>query len=213
MKKLASRIIAAAALMALAATASFAQGPGGQGQGGGQFAQMRTKYKFTFQLMSMVRHIGEIDKNPKYTLTPAQAKRTLAILQPLRSKPKMTQDQAKNALKGLKPVFTVAQLNAMAKIKDRQPGQRRMGSGGPGGPGGAGGPGMRGNQAGPGGRPRMMDPNAMKDFNPFYAKPAAGDEFAKRRAQRWNDFFGDLQNKAKGGKSGGPTAKKGSPRK
>jgi hypothetical protein len=204
--KVTNRIIAAAALVALAAAAAFAQGPGGQGQGG-QFNQMREKYKFTFQLMSMVRHIGEIDKNPKYTLSPAQAKKTLAVLQPLRSKPKMTQDQAKNALKGLKPIFTVTQLNAMAKIKDRPMGQRRMGGGGPGGPGGPGGgafgrPGG-GGPGGPGGRPRMMDPNAMKDFNPFYTRAAKGDQLATRRAPRWNEFFGNLQNKAKAGNNSG----------
>ena len=199
MMQLTRRIITAAALTALAATAGFAQGPGGQGPGGGQFSQMREKYKFTFQLMSMARHIGEIDKDPKYTLTPEQAKQTLAVLQPLRKQPKLTQDQARNALKLLKPIFTVKQLNAMAKIKPPQFGQRGTGRGGPGEPGGPG---------RPGGRPRMMDPNAMKDFNPFYAKTAAGDEFAARRAKRWNDFFGDLQKKAKSGKSTGPPARK-----
>jgi hypothetical protein len=130
-----------------------------QQQGGGQFAQMREKYKYTFQLMSMTRHIGEINKNPKYALSSDQAKKVLAVLQPLRSKPKLTQDQAKDTLKKLKPIFTVNQLNAMAKIKSRPQGQR---------------PGMSGNQPGgnrPGGNSQMrhrMDPNAMKDFNPFY---------------------------------------------
>lgn len=200
MKKLTCRILAGAGLVAIVATTAFAQGPGGQGgPGGGMFAQMREKYKFTFQLMSMVRHIGEIDKNPKYALSPVQAKRTLAVLQPLRSKPKMTQDQAKDALRGLKPIFTVDQLNAMAKIKDRPMGQRRMGGGGPGGPGGPGG----GGPGGPGGRPRMMDPNAMKDFNPFYTKGGPKDEFSQRRAQRWNEFFGNLQNKATAGNNSG----------
>jgi len=186
-----SRRIAFAGVLVLFAAASYAQQPGG---GANPFAQMREKYKYTFQLMSMVRHIGDIDRDPKYTLTPAQAKKVLAVLQPLRSKPKMTQDQAKSALKGLKPIFTLAQLNAMARISSG-PGGRSgggMGMGGPGGPGGAPG----GNAAT---RPRF-DPNAMKDFNPFYAK-ASGNDFAARGAQRWNAFFAGLQARAKGSKS------------
>jgi hypothetical protein len=157
---------------------------------GGQFSQMQEKYKYTFQLMSMAHHIEEINKDPKYTLTQTQAKQVLAVLQPLRSKPKLTQDQSKEALRNLKKIFTTNQLNAMAKIKPRRPGQ----SGSAGRPGG--GPPPGGDRAG---RPRF-DPDAMKDFNPFYSKAAKGDEFAARRAARWNDFFKALENKAKGAK-------------
>ena len=154
------------------------------GGGDGQFSRTREKYKYTFQLMSMVRHIEEIDRNPKYKLTQDQAKQVLAILQPLRSKPKLTQDQAKEVLKRLKPVFTVTQLNAMAKIRNMRPV-------GQGGPGGQGRPGAQGR------RPRF-DPDAMKDFNPFYTKVSADDEWAARRAERWNRFFKALDARAKG---------------
>ena len=157
--------------------------------------------------MSMVRHIGDIDRDPKYTLTPAQAKKVLGVLQPLRSKPKMTQDQAKSALKGLQPILTLAQRNAMARIPSG-PGGRSggMGMGGPGGGRPGGGMGM-GGPGGPGGAPGgnagnrpSFDPNAMKDFNPFYAK-ASGNDFVARGAQRWNAFFAGLQARAKGSKS------------
>lgn len=200
MVKLSRRIAFACVLMLFAAT-TYAQQPGG---GSNAFSQMREKYKYTFQLMSMVRHIGDIDRDPKYKLTPAQAKKVLAVLQPLRSKPKMTQDQAKAALKGLKPIFTVAQLNAMARIPSspgvRPGGGTGMGGGRPGGPGGPGGaPG--GNR--PGGsaanRP-SFDPNAMKDFNPFYSK-ASGNSFAARGAQHTNALFAGLQARAKGSKA------------
>lgn len=190
------RVIAAAvALMAmLVCSASVAQEPPPpeprNGSSSGQFSQMREKYKYTFQLMSMAHHIGEINKDPKYALTQTQARKVLAVLQPLRSKPKLTQDQAKEALKKLKPVFTTTQLNAMAKIKPRRPGQGQPGAG----QGRPGGPPPGGDRAG---RPRF-DPNAMKDFNPFYAKAAKGDEFAARRAARWNDFFKALDSRAKG---------------
>lgn len=199
-----SRILAAAVVITLlAAAVSLAQGTSGQGSAA--FSQMREKYKYTFQLMSMVRHIGEIDKDSKYTLTAAQAKKVLAVLQPLRSKSKLTQDQAKDVLKQLKPIFTVNQLNAMARIKDPQPGTRPPTAGrtqGQGRPGGGT----------PGVRPRF-DPNAMKDFNPFYSNPKATDEISKRRAKRWNDFFTALQKKASGKAATLAPAKKAAPKK
>lgn len=198
MLKFSRRAIASASVLVFVATACFAQQ-----RGGGQFGQMREKYKYTFQLMTMVRHIGDIDKDRKYALSPVQAKRVLGVLQPLRSKPKLSQDQAKQALKSLKPVFTVNQLNAMARIKPRPQGQRGMGQGRQGG-GGPGGPG--GNRAGR----QRMDPNAMKDFNPFYAKAPAGG-FGARGAKRFNDLFTTLQKRAKGQSQASPRGAKPAP--
>jgi len=173
--------------LALSAGAAAAQQP----QGSSQFNAFREKHKYTFQLMQMVRHIGEIDKDKKYALTPAQAGKVLAILKPLRSKPKLTQDQAKQALKDLKKVFTADQLNAMARIRPMfRPGE----PGRPGQPGG-----MRGGPPGGGqgqNRERRWDPNAMKDFNPFYAQAKPDDERAKQRIKRYNDFFSALEKKA-----------------
>ena len=196
-------IIASLLLVVLIAATSVAQGPGGQG--GGQWSQMREKYKYTFQLMQMTRHIADIDKDPKYTLTKAQAKKVLVVLQPLRKKPKLTQDEAKSTLKKLKPIFTVKQLNAMAKIKPphRGPGMSGGGYGGQGGPPGGGPPG--GGQ--PGANRPNFDPNAMKDMNPFYSKVPAGDEWAAHRAKRWNEFFTAMDNKAKGKKTVSTTTK------
>lgn len=180
MSKTLNRILALTTLTLLIAGACLAQG-----QGGGQSSAFREEHKYTFQLMQTVRHIGDIDKDPKYTLSPAQAKQVLAVMKPIRAKSKLTQDQAKQALKDLKKIFTVAQLNAMAKIKTPA-GQHRMGSGGPGGPGGN----AQGN------RPRM-DAAAMKDFNPFYTKAGKSDPGAMGRAKRTNDTFSALEKKAK----------------
>lgn len=184
-----NRKLAIAALLTLiVASSCIAQGMmGGQG---GPFAQFREEHKFTFQLMQMVRHIGIINDDPKHTLTPAQAKQVLAVLNPLKAKPKLTQDQAKQALKDLKKIFTVDQLNAMAKIKMPM---RRPGMGGPGGPGGPGGMGRPG---GMGNRP-PMDPNAMKNFNPFYAKINKADPRSADRAKRMAGLFSGLESKAK----------------
>lgn len=186
MRKAFERVMALAILSLLVATASFAQG-----QAGGQFQQFREEHKYTFQLMQMVRHIGEIDKDAKHALTPTQAKQVLAVLKPLSTKPKLTQDQAKQALKDLKKIFTVDQLNAMAQIKSPQ---HRMGSGGPGGPGGPGGQRPQGN------RPHW-DPAAMKDFNPFYAKADKSDKMAADRTKRTTDFLKSLEKKSKAAKS------------
>jgi len=172
-------------LIALALAIIFATSALGQQQGGSQANSFREKYKYTFQLMQMVTHIGEIDKDKKYTLKPAQAKAVLAVLKPLRTQPKLTQDQAKTVLIKLKKPLTAAQLNAMARIKPKVE-QRRPS-------GGQGGPPRQGGQQGQ----RHFDANAMKDFNPFYTKVDPKDTRAVERSKRWNDFFTALEKKAK----------------
>ncbi len=174
-------IILAVLLVAIFAVTAVAQ----QQQGGGQFSAIREKYKYTFQLMTMVRHIGEINKDKKYTLTPAQAKSVLAILKPWRTKPKMTQDQAKTVAKNLKKVFTASQLNAMARIKSH------FGQGPR--PGGQGGDRPRNQNGGQ----HRFDPNRFKDVNPFYTKIDKNDPRSAERVKRWNEFFAGLEARAK----------------
>lgn len=207
-------------LLVITAVAAIAQPP--PGAGGFQMTpemqrqmeawrKWREAHKYTFQLTSTLRALEEIDKDPKTKLTPAQAKKILTVLQPYRNKPKMTQDDAKNALKGIKAALNVNQLNAIARIEAERR-NRRGGFGGPGGggmgmrpgaPGGppAGAPGARpGGAPGAGGRPggnfRMPDPSQMKDFNPF--KPDTSTPFGQRAAQRWSEFFKGLQQRASG---------------
>jgi len=208
-------------LLAAAAVAAVAQPP--PGAGGFQmtpemqrrmeeFRKWRETHKYTFQLTSTLRALEQIDKDPKTKLTPAQAKKILAVLQPYRDKPKMTQDDAKNALKGIKAALSVDQLNAMARFEAERR-NRRGGFGGPGGggmgmrpgssPGGppGGAPGARpGGAPGAGNRPdgnfRMPNPAQMKDFNPF--KPDTSSPFGQRSAEYWNNFFKGLQQRAAG---------------
>ena len=213
-------------LLLITAVAAVAQPP--PGAGGFQMTpemqkqieawrKWREAHKYTFQLTSTLRALIEIDKDQKTKLTPTQAKKILAVLQPYRNKPKMTQDDAKNALKGIKAALNVDQLNAIARIEAERR-NRRGGFGGPGagagggmgmrpggpggGPGGmprggAGGAGARpGGPGGPGGGFRMPDPSRMKDFNPF--KPDTSTPFGQRAAQMWNEFFKGLQQRAAG---------------
>ncbi len=202
------------AFVVMAAMAAVAQPP--PGAGGFQmtpemqrrmeeFRKWREAHKYTFQLTSTLRGLEMLDRDAKTKLTPAQAKKILAVLQPLRNKPKMTQDDAKNALKQIKAALTVNQLNALARFEA----ERRNRRGGPGGgmgmrPGGMGGPpggapGARpGAPGGPGGaRPQMPNLSQMKDFNPFKPNPQMGP-FGQRAAEYWNNFFKGLQQRAAG---------------
>ncbi|MCS6950064.1 MAG: hypothetical protein RMM06_09175 [Armatimonadota bacterium] len=209
-------------LWALGAVVAVAQPP--PGAGGFQMTpemqrqmeawrKWREAHEHTFRLTSTLRALEEIDRDPKTKLTPAQAKKILDVLQPYRNKPKMTQDDAKNALKGIKSALNVTQLNAIARIEAERR-NRRGGFGGPGGgpggggmgmrPGGPGGGGMGMRPGGPGGAPaggggagggfRAFDPARMKDFNPF--KPDTSTPWGQRAAERWNAFFKGLQQRA-----------------
>jgi len=175
-----------AILISLILALVFAATAFAQQQGTSQTNPMREKYKYTFQLMQMVGHISDIDKDKKYTLTPTQAKSVLAVLKPLRTQPKLTQDQAKTVLVKLKKPLTATQLNAMARIKPKVQQHRPNG--------GQGGPPRQGGQQGQ----RHFDPNAMKDFNPFYTKIDPKDTRAVERSKRWNDFFATIERKSKG---------------
>lgn len=182
MKRLALVLIL---LIALCVAAS-AQGPGGPGGGSGPFAQFRESHKYTFMLSRMAANIGRLSES-KAPLTPKQAKAVLAVLQPLRKKTSLTQDEAKDSTKKLKAVLTEKQLTAIGKMK---PEHRFGGPGGQGRPGGQGGQG-RMPQMQPGqGRPRF-DMSAMKNFNPF--NPPKGTPMAERGAKRMNDLFDDLK--------------------
>lgn len=173
-----------------AGTRSASSQAGNGAVGGGQasgdmrqrFAEFQEQHKYTFQLMRMAGNIGKLDE-AQAPLTKAQAKQVLAVLQPLRAKETLTQDEAKEALKGLKKVLTEKQLNKIAAMK--QP-ERRGG-------------GMGGNRArteggrAPGGqRPPRMDPNAMKNFNPFNTDSPMG----ARGRERWDETFKALEAKA-----------------
>jgi len=169
----------------LMAASAIAQPPGPPPGGG--------RDNPTFQLMRMVDNIGALEKDKKHSLSAAQAKKVLAILKPLRAKSKLTQAQAKQALASLKKVFAVGQLNAMARIKPKFQSGPRPNQGPP--PAGPGGP-----PPGPppdfktGGPP---GPNAMQDFNPFYAKAPKGDKRAQEQVTKMDKFFAGLEAKAK----------------
>ncbi|HEY3418600.1 MAG TPA: hypothetical protein VGM23_17120 [Armatimonadota bacterium] len=184
------------------ATTTTTAGGGGMqgGGGGGQFAQMREKYKNTFALSRFAGNIGKLEEEGKVPLTPAQAKAVLAVLEPLRTKTTLSQDEAKDALKGLKAALNEQQLTEIGKMKQPQRGRGQGGGMGQGGQGGGmgqgGGRGQGGGTGQGGGQRRAFDPNTMKDFNPF--NPPKDSPMAQRGIERWNKFFDALKKKANG---------------
>lgn len=152
----------------------------------------------------MVTNIGRLEQDGKQPLSGDQAKQLLAILQPLRAKDKLTQDEAKDTFFAVQKVLTMEQRTAIDALPVLRRGGGRPGGPGVGGfggaPGAGGSAGMGGGRpgAGPGGagggQRRQFDPEAMKDFNPFNpANPMGGQRSAGRMAK----FFTDLEAKAK----------------
>ncbi len=182
-----------------------------------KFVQFQETHKYTFQLMGLVGNIMRMERDGKTPLTAQQAKELLAVLQPLRKQEKLTQDDAKAAIRDVQRVLTEAQRNAIAAMPERDGGRRATGGGGgagngggmrggpppgggappPGGPGGGpgGAPGGRGGAGGDGARGArpMMDPTTMQNFNPFY-KPDGED--TGRMSRRWDTLFETLEKKA-----------------
>ncbi len=160
---------AAAITTLLAASGAFAQGgpPGGGGPGGFQpspemmkkFQALRKwndKHPNIGRVSQTLRAVGEMDKDPKTKITPAQAKKMLAVIRPWQKRPVMTDAQALQVNKQLTAAMTLPQIKKMATMP--RMGGRRGGGGGGGGSGGGGagrpgGGGFAGGGGGGGGRP------------------------------------------------------------
>ncbi len=190
----------AVATLVLTVAVAIAQPPP---QMAAQWQKFREEHKYHFQLRETFLKLGELEKKGGQTaLTKDQAKKLLAIFQPLTKKEKLTADEAKEALKKIKAVLKADQLNALQRIQLPRMGRPGGGPGGPGGaPGGPAGPGGLGGGPGGSGGPRF-DPSQMRNFNPLSLvvkvdpkSPMA--EFAKRRAERIKEVLSLLEKKAK----------------
>jgi hypothetical protein len=200
-----SRFILAGLLLALAVAPALAQGPGGPGGGGGMSPQMqkfREQTKYKRQLGGQIRAIAEINRDPSTAVSPAQAKKLLAILKPWTSRDKMTEDQAKGLILQVKSVMTARQLTALGNYKPQRGGG--FGGGGAGRPGGGGfgrpggGPGGPG---GPGGARRAFDPSrlaAMRDSNFLSTKIYPSNPFSQRRVESNQRMIAMLEARAHG---------------
>lgn len=169
--------------------------PGGAGRSGMHRMQIPG-----FELSRLAGQISMLNADKAHALTRDQSRAVLKLLYPLRDKPKLPAAEAKEVTVRLRKVLTKSQLETISKIRPQfgpggrrqmPQGERRNGQMQQRGPGSQG-----ENQTGEVRRPRRFDPEAMKDFNPFYAKPAKGDPMAERMSHRWDDFFKDLWARA-----------------
>ena len=201
-----------AALIVLAPAAVIAQGPPGGGGAGGfqptpemlayrkKMDKFNANNKHFASLTRTLRSLGKLEEDSKTALTKDQAKKFLGIYKAWKSKPTMSNDQAKDVNKQINSILTIAQ------IKKLNTGGQGMGRGG-GGFGGGGRPGGGGpGGGGPGGgRPgggmgsfKMPEPSLYNPFNPSTSPFAkANPQMAQRFTQRYNEFISKLEAKAK----------------
>lgn len=218
MKKLALPL--AAALLLTISGAVRAQG-GPPGGGGGPSPEMmamfkkmgewRDKNKNLFSVGRTMGALAEFEKDKTTALTKDQAKKIMAVVGPWKSKPVMTDANAKDLLKQVGATFTPAQAKKLAQLA-KEAEARRGGFGGGGGrPGGGGGapgggaPGGGGGRPGGGGGGMQMDPAAMKKrmdammkgFNPLNFSTIPDSPMKERSTKPVKDGLAALEKKAK----------------
>jgi hypothetical protein len=154
-------------------TVALAQPPGGGGMPPEiqakikKWQKWRENNKNLSNLSTALMQIREIDKDAATQLDKKQAGTMLGIMKSWRSKPTMSDDQAKGVLKQVTGMLTVKQIQRMQTI---QPFGRGGGGGGMrpggGGPGGGGRPGGPGGGGRPGGGFSFPDP-PKGGYNPM----------------------------------------------
>lgn len=197
--------------------AAFAQPPGGMGGAPSpemmamfkKMGEWRDKNKNLFSVGRTMGALAEFEKEPKTALTKDQAKKILAAVGPWKTKPVMTDANAKDLLKQVGATFTVAQATKMAQIAKEAAARGWGGGGGGMRPGGGGPPGGGGGR--PGGGPPggggggMMDPAAMKKrmdammkgFNPLNFATIPDSPMKDRSIKPVKDGMEALEKKAK----------------
>ena len=206
------KIVLVALLLSISG-ASFAQPPGG---GGGpspemmamfkKFGEWREKNKSLSSMGQTIGMLAEFEKDPKTALTKDQAKKIMAAVGPWKTKPIMTDANAKELIKTIGKTLTVAQATKSAQLA-KEAAARRGGMGGGGGrPGGGGGaPGGGGGRPGGGGGMGAMDMGAMKKrfdtmmkgYNPLNFATVPESPMKERAIKPVKDGMAALEKKAK----------------
>ncbi len=183
------RTITTVAALTLLTAGAYAQGPGSGGPGGFQptpqmMAQMqawrkwRDNHKNVVSVQQTVGAIQRMEQDPKTRLNKTQAHTVLAVLGKWRSKPVMTDTQARQVNQQLTASLTIPQLKALAadmSHRGRGPGGGRPGGGGfRGGPGGS----------------AMSAPH---DYNPLNPDTSPFPPMRQRAKQRLNDLMTTLK--------------------
>lgn len=168
-----------------------AQG-GGFGGGGGRGGQQNSAKS---RLTRLFRNIDNLEKAKKSPLTKPQAKTIVTAISAWKTKPTMTEDQAKALYGKINGALTTKQKNELDKMAalNRRNGPReggdRQGGGGQGGPGGGpGGGGAPNPQQMAEMRQRMQKMQGFfKTYNPFY--PPAKYKEMKDMPERMRESF------------------------
>ncbi|WP_395140066.1 hypothetical protein [Armatimonas sp.] len=211
MKKLALPL--AVALLLAISGAVRAQGPPGGGMGGAapspemmamfkKFGEWRDKNKSLSSVNRTLGALAEFEKDPKTALTKDQAKKILSVVGPWKSKPIMTDANAKDMLKKVGATFTPQQAKKLAQIMSERGGMggggMRMGGGGA--PGG-GAPGGGGGAPGGGGMDmavmKKRFDTMMKGYNPLNFKTIPESPMKERSIKPVKDAMAALDKKAK----------------
>ena len=162
-------------------------------------SDFRKQHEQMFKLQHTFLTLAILDRTGTSTLTQSQAKQILDIMTPLRSKPKLTEAEAKQTLARVNKVLTAGQLKAIADAESARGNHQGPGDGQhPRPPAGAPGPGQKPPEGAPG-QPhqgRQFDPEAMKDFNPFYTGGPNGGGMGPAQGRRLDTFFDALKKKA-----------------
>ena len=151
-------------------------GMGGPGMGGrgGPFGKWMDEHKNVMGVSRKLRRIEELNKTPDTKLDKPQSAKLLSIINTWKSKPAMTEDQAKSVDGQLTALLNDKQKKALAAPQQggfgggggRMGGERGAGGGGfaaKGGPGGPGAPGGFGAKGGAGG---LGGPGGMRPGGP-----------------------------------------------
>ena len=101
------------AVVLMAAATAWAQAPRCDAGGG---ASTRGARSPKFQLMDTVLSLGELTESKKCPLSAAQAKKAADLVKGLQRKSKLTDDDAKAALKSLKVGLTTRQLTELSRL-------------------------------------------------------------------------------------------------
>ncbi len=200
-----SRMVRYGATALLVAGACAVGAPRGIAQGGPGGFQMppemrakiaawqkwRDQHKNLSNLQMMLYQVQEVDKDPATKLTKPQAGKMLAILKTWRSKPTMSDDQAKQVSKSIGGMLTDRQLKKMSTV---QPPWARRGGGGGGFGGGRPGGGRPG---GPPGGFTFPDP-PKNGYNPLNPDTLPFERMRPMAKKSLDDFTAQLQAQARG---------------
>ena len=185
----------------------FPTGVSAQGAPGGGFqmppdmqAKIKAWQKWTeahkgvSNLQTLLYQVQQMDKETGFELNKPQSAKLLTIIKPWRTKPEMSDDQARGVMKSVTGLLTDKQVKKLTTI---QTPWARRGGGGAGGGGGGARPGGAGG-ARPGGAGGFKIPDPPKGgYNPLNPDTLPFEQMRPRAKKGMDDFTAELQAKSK----------------